>query len=56
MGEIADLRPRALYDFPIGLDELVHLRCKRRHILWELARNMLRLAAADRRHSVAQRA
>ena len=56
MGEIADLRARALDNLAVGVDELVHLRRERRHILRELPGDTLGLAAPDRGDSVAKRA
>ena len=56
MGEIADLSARPLDDLAIGVDELVHLRRERRHVLRELAGDMLGFATADRRYPVVQRA
>ena len=56
MGEIADLSAGPLNDLAIGVDELVHLHRKWRHILRELACDMLGFATADRGYPVVQRA
>ena len=54
MGEIADLRPRALDDLTIGVDQLVDFGRQRGDVLRKFAGDALGLAAADRGHPLPQ--
>ena len=54
MREVADLGARALDDFAVGVEQLVHFDRQRRDILREIAGDALGLAAADRRHPLLQ--